>query len=103
MGVRTRKQQKLQVETMDDSLKVVQPFLEHKLSKTLRRVLKYTFRTITIIVVLVFSTISISALFILGHACYCHIYAIPFRITVFEIWMLLEAMYYLSEPGSFWA
>ena len=93
MGVTTRKQQQESLLRKEAAVTVIQPFLEHKLSKTLRRIFKYSVRTIAILIVLIFSSISISAMSIFVHGIFCYFYNIQFRITWFEIWMLFEATY----------
>jgi hypothetical protein len=80
----------------DNTYQEFTPFIEHKLSKTLRRVLKYSFRSVTILAVLLFSTITISAVSILFHYFYCWYYEIKFAMTWFEIWMLIEAVFLVS-------
>jgi hypothetical protein len=72
------------------------PFIEHPLSKSLRRVLKYTFRSVTIASVLLFSTIALCAISFILHLTYCYLNDIPFQLTIFEVWMVVEAMFLIG-------
>ncbi|KAI8900423.1 Alpha/Beta hydrolase protein [Globomyces pollinis-pini] len=91
-----KKQSSKNIIKNDPPYDIHSPFIEHRLSQTLRRVLKYAFRAATILMVLVFSSISIAAISFGIHLTYCWLTNTTFKLGWLDVWMLIEAAFLLG-------
>ncbi|KAJ3306008.1 hypothetical protein HDV03_000545 [Kappamyces sp. JEL0829] len=80
-------------EEKKDGVEVVTPFIEHLSIKTLRRVLKYSFRSMAILGVLLFSSIVWYSSFVLAKFAWNSYHGLPFSFGVLEAYLLLEASF----------
>ena len=90
MQLRSRTAPKL---AKNHQIEIKTPFIEHLSIKTLRRILKYSFRSIGILAIFVFSFITWYSIYILIRLSHGYLYSVSFSLGILEIYFALEAIF----------
>ncbi|EPZ32945.1 hypothetical protein O9G_005422 [Rozella allomycis CSF55] len=79
------------------TIHVFEPFIEHPLSKTLRRVLRYSIKSVGIIAILFFSYVAIFAITAVARFFYCQYHGSIYELSYFDVWLISEIFFALIQ------